>query len=138
MLTYLWKLTHKQRKSADRLSSIWKGILTQSFIARNWIIRDLQQIQLVLQEERLKLCWLRLWDDIEGLLFINVTVYLPLSFRKKKYPKKAKYSIYGNILPVFLHRRFPFLGETKHPTPVLLSIHFFSGNEGLNENRCTW
>ena len=53
MLTYLWKLMHKQRKSANRLSSTWKGILTQSFIARNWIIRNLWQIQLALQEEQL-------------------------------------------------------------------------------------
>ena len=53
MLTYLWKLMHKQRKSANRLSSTWKDILTQSFIARNWIIRNLWQIQLALQEEQL-------------------------------------------------------------------------------------
>ena len=51
MLTYLWKLTHKQRKSAKRLSSIWKGIFTQSFIGRNSIIRNLRQIQLANYEK---------------------------------------------------------------------------------------
>ena len=79
MLTYLWKLTHKQRKSAKRLSSIWKGILTQSCIARNSIIRNLWQIQLALQEEQLHAeCTMR----FKNLLFIKVTVYLPFSLKK--------------------------------------------------------
>ena len=35
---HLWKLTHKLRKSVHGLSTIW---LTQGFIARNWVIRNL-------------------------------------------------------------------------------------------------
>ena len=33
-------------------------------------------------------------------LFIKVTVYLPFSFRKNNL-NKARYNIYGNLLPVF-------------------------------------
>ena len=36
---------------------------------------------------------------INELLFIKVIVYLPFSFQKKL--NKARYSIYGNLCPVF-------------------------------------
>ena len=43
---HLWKLTHKLRKSVHRLSTIW---LTQGFIARNWVIRNLPLVDNFMQ-----------------------------------------------------------------------------------------
>ena len=38
-------------------------------------------------------------EKIKEHLFIKVTVYLPFSFRKNL--NKERYSMYGNLLPVF-------------------------------------
>ena len=60
-------------------------------------------------------------DKSKEHMFIKVTVYLPSSFRKNL--NKARYRIYGNLLPVF-DTEVPSWGEiVKPPTPVLQPIH---------------
>ena len=100
-------LTSKWWKTADGLSPFCKGILSESFIARNWVIRNLRRIQFAMQEKQLYAeCRARL-----AHLFIKVTVYLPFSFRKKS-QQSNWYSMYGNLLPV-LAPKVPVLRRSK-------------------------
>ena len=65
----------------------------------NWVIRNVRQILLhVRNTRRTTFCWMR--GKIKELLFIKVTVYfVPSLFAKNL--NKARYNIYGNLLPVF-------------------------------------
>ena len=60
-------------------------------------------------------------EEIKGLLFIKVTVYLRLSIRKKVSQKQNIASMETS----YQVPKVPVLGEIKPPTPVRLSIHFF-------------
>ena len=129
MLTYLWKLTHKQRKSADRLSSIWKGILTQSFIARNWIIRNLWWVQLALQEEQLHAeCTMRL----KNFYLSKLLCIWSFLFKKKSHKKQNMAST--EISHQFLASKVPILGQNKATNSSNSNHPFFS----CSENPCTW
>ena len=68
--------------------------MPKALVERNWVIRNLQGIQFAMQEDQAE-C-----GKMNEHLFIKVTLYLPFSFRKKNL-NKARYSIYGSLLPVF-------------------------------------
>ena len=67
---------------------------------------------------------------IKEHLFIKVTVYLPFSFRKNL--NKERYSIYGNLLPVFSTEGFRLEVKYTHQLQYF-NRSIFSCNE--NEKR---
>ena len=104
----------------DYLLYICKRILTQSFIERNWIIRNLRQIAVSPAWERLYAdCGL--WGDIKGLLFIKVTLYFRLSTRKKISQKQniasmeTSYQFSVSKVPVFRRNKASNSSTSKHP-----------------------
>ena len=61
-------------------------------------------------------------EKIKEHLFIKVTVYLPFSFRKNL--NKERYSMYGNLLPVFSTESFRL--EVKYTHQLSTSTDPFS------------
>ena len=115
MLTHLWKLTHEYRKTAGGLSPICKGILAQSFSCKK-LSNQKHTANTVRNTGRTTLCWIR--GKVKEFLFIKLTSYLSLSFRNLS--QQGKFYYLRKTLKS--RRRFPFWGEIKPSTPVLLSI----------------
>ena len=117
MLTHLWKLTHEYRKTAGGLSPISKGILAQSFSCKK-LSNQKHTANTVRNTGRTTLCWIR--GKVKEFLFIKLTSYLSLPFRNLS--QQGKFYYLRKTLKS--RRRFPFWGEIKPPTPVLLTFHF--------------
>ena len=104
-------------------------VLPKASVARNWVIRNLRRIQFAMQEE-LSTTYAECGQDERTSIYQSYCVFA-LLFSKKNL-NQARYSIYGNLLPVFSTGvGFPSSGEIKPPTPVLQPIHF-----SCKENPC--
>ena len=66
--------------------------------------------------------------EIKELLFIS---YLVFALFFNKYLKKAKCSMFGNVLPVFSTEGSRLEEKIKPPTPVLLTTYFSAAMETL-------
>ena len=115
MLTRLWKLTHECGKTAGGLSPVSKGILAQSFSCKK-LSNQKHTANTVRNTGRTTLCWIR--GKVKEFLFIKLTSYLSLSLRNLS--QQGKFYYLRKTLKS--RRRFPFWGEIKPSTPVLLSI----------------
>ena len=72
----MWKLTYKLRKSADGLSPVWKGILTQSFTARK-LSNQKSTANIVSTTRKTTLCWLQAKiKELRSFISIDILNYI--------------------------------------------------------------
>ena len=110
--------TNRGKLPADYLLSA-RVFLPKTSVARNWVIGNIRQIQFAIQERQLYAgCGARQ----NNFYLSNVLCICPSLF--ETYLNEANYIIYEKLLLGFSVAVFPFWGEIRPPTPVLLTVHF--------------
>ena len=132
MLTYLWKLMHKQGKSADKLSSIWKSILAYSKLYCKKLNNQKPIANTISITRRTTSCWVH--NEIKKTsIYQSYCVFTPFFSKKNLIKSRIWHLQIWNLLPVFSTKGSNF-GANRVTNSSASDCPFFS----CKENPCTW
>ena len=104
----------------------WESILAQNFSCKK-LSNQKPTANTVRNTRRTTLCWMG--ARLKNFHSSNLLCICPSLF--ETYLNKANYIIYEKLLIGFSVAGFPFWGEIRPPTPVLLTVHFSAALKAL-------